>query len=86
MIVPKRIQSALAQKPREDLVVTLEPDGFSVQTRHNRKEAIERLSGSLKRRGRGRGRRRPMSIVEMDQAVRDKVLAEDRRTKGRRAR
>jgi len=64
------------------LVVTLEPDGFSVQTRHNRKEAIERLSGSLKRRGRGR----PMSIVEMDQAVRDKVLAEDRRTKGRRAR
>lgn len=82
MIVPKRIRSALAQKPRENLVVTFEPDGFSVRTRHNRKEAIERLSGSLKQLG----RRRPMSIVEMDQAVRDKVPAEDRRTKGRRTR
>lgn len=82
MIVPKRIRDALALKPGDDLVVALEPDGFSVRTRRNRKQAIERLAGSLKQPG----RRRPMSIAEMDQAVRDKALAEDRRTKGRRAR
>ena len=81
MIVPKRIRDALALKPGDDLVVELEPDGFSVRTRHNRKGAIERLSGSLKQPG-----RRPMSIAEMDQAVRDKALAEDRRTRSRRAR
>ncbi len=82
MIVPKRIREALALKPGDDLVVALEPDGFSVRTRRNRKEAIERLAGSLKQPG----RRRPMSLAEMEQAVRDKALAEDRRTKGRRTR
>ncbi len=82
MIVPKRIRNAFALKPGDDLVVAFEPGSFSVRTRRNRKDAIKRLSGSLKQPG----RRRPMLIAAMDQAVRDKALAEDRRYKKRRAR
>ena len=82
MIIPKRIRDQLALKPGADLRVELiDAQSFTVRidTELSHKAHVERLAGCLKQPG----RRRPLSIAEMDAAVMKIARKQDERTKSK---
>ena len=82
MIIPKRIRDQLALKPGADLRVELvDAQSFTVKidSRLNHKAHVERLAGCL----RLPGRRRPLSIAEMDAAVLKIARKQDERTRSK---
>lgn len=80
MIVPKRIRDALSLRPGAGLRIELiDAQSFTVriESKRTHKQQIERLAGCLRQPG----RRRPLSIAEMDAAVIAIAREEDDRTK-----
>ena len=78
MIIPKHIRDQLALKPGVELT---DAQSFTVRidSKLNHKAHVERLAGCLKQPG----RRRPLSIAEMDAAVMAIARKQDERTKSK---
>lgn len=82
MIVPKYIREALSLVPGADLRIELiNAQSFTVwiEPKRTHKQHVEHLAGCLRRPG----KRRPVSITEMDAAVLKIAREEDERTKRR---
>lgn len=84
LVVPKSIRDALNIKPGTEVEFERAAQGFVVRIADalSHKERLDRLVGCLKRPG----RRRALSIEEMDRLVLEKARAEDERTKPRKGR